>query len=151
MAHGLLSSRARSDYDPSRDEEEARLSPRTLSLSLLLSALLASSAAAQTTIRVPADQPTIQSGIGAAAPGDTVLVAPGTYVERINFSGKAITVTSETGPAGTVFALSENATSIQWLIRRAVESQSGQAIYHSKDGAATLGNPDLAPTLTFEF
>jgi hypothetical protein len=76
--------------------------PRMVSAVVLLSVLLASSAAAQTTIRVPADQPTIQMGIGAAAHGDTVLVAPGTYVERINFSGKAITVVSEAGPAATV-------------------------------------------------
>jgi hypothetical protein len=75
---------------------------RALSSALLFTALLAGSAAAQTTIRVPADQPTIQAGIDAAIPGDTVLVAPGTYVERISFLGKAITVQSETGPAGTV-------------------------------------------------
>ncbi|MGH7303685.1 MAG: right-handed parallel beta-helix repeat-containing protein [Candidatus Rokuibacteriota bacterium] len=78
------------------------MSPKVPSLALLLTALLASPAVAQTTIRVPADQPTIQAGIGAAAPGDTVLVAPGTYVERISFLGKAITVASEAGPAGTV-------------------------------------------------
>jgi hypothetical protein len=48
-------------------------------------------------------------------------------------------------------ALSSNAASIQWLIRRVVEGQNGHAIYHSKEGAATLGNPDLAPTLKFEF
>jgi len=34
-------------------------------------------------INVPGDQPTIQTGLNAAAFGDTVLVAPGTYFENI--------------------------------------------------------------------
>ena len=55
-----------------------------------------------TTIRVPSDQPTIQSAINVATFGDTVLVAPGTYFENINFAGKAITVTSESGPQVTI-------------------------------------------------
>jgi Right handed beta helix region len=55
-----------------------------------------------TTIRVPADQPTIQSAINVATNGDTVLVAPGTYFENIDFHGKAITVTSEVGPEVTI-------------------------------------------------
>jgi hypothetical protein len=53
-------------------------------------------------IRVPADQPTIQSAITAASNGDTVQVAAGTYVENLNFSGKAINVTSVQGPAVTI-------------------------------------------------
>jgi hypothetical protein len=56
-------------------------------------------AAAPVTIHVPADQPTIQAAIDAAANGDTVLVSDGTYKENINFKGKAITVTSVNGPA----------------------------------------------------
>src|ERR1035438_8152332 len=59
-------------------------------------------ALAQKTIHIPTDQPTIQGGINAAVPGDTVLVAPGTYDENIDFKGKAITVSSSAGPATTI-------------------------------------------------
>jgi len=58
--------------------------------------------AMSTTIHVPADQPTIQAGIDSAVNGNTVLVAPGTYLENINFLGKAIHVKSKHGPAVTV-------------------------------------------------
>jgi len=45
-------------------------------------------------IRVPEDSETIQGAISDARNGDEVLVAPGTYVESIDFRGKAITVAS---------------------------------------------------------
>src|SRR4051812_28860862 len=54
------------------------------------------------TIRVPADAPSIQQAIDAAAIGDTVLVSPGTYTENITFRGKVITVESEQGPEVTI-------------------------------------------------
>ena len=49
-------------------------------------------AAIGATIRVPADYPDIQTGIDVTAPGDTVLVAPGTYVERIEYRGWVLDV-----------------------------------------------------------
>lgn len=45
--------------------------------------------------RVPAEHRTIQEAIDSAAPGDTVLVAPGRYLENIRFHGKGIVVASE--------------------------------------------------------
>lgn len=78
----------------------------TLRFSLLVCfALLATASMAQAaTINVGPGQTytTIQSGIDAANPGDTVLVAPGTYNENIDFKGKAITVTSSGGAASTI-------------------------------------------------
>jgi hypothetical protein len=51
--------------------------------------------------RVPGDFSDIQSAINAAATGDTVLVAAGSYTGSLNFSGKAITVQSADGPTAT--------------------------------------------------
>jgi parallel beta-helix repeat protein len=51
---------------------------------------------------VPADYASIQSAIDAAVNGDVVLVSPGTYVERLDFLGKAITVASVSGPEVTI-------------------------------------------------
>ena len=110
--------------DP-RGEKPARAVCGQLSyLACLLALLLATlGASAQTTINVPAQQPTIQAGINAANNGDTVLVAAGTYKENINFNGKAITVVSASGAVSTtiqgdgttavvLFANNENRSSV---------------------------------------
>ncbi|HEX6810107.1 MAG TPA: hypothetical protein VF384_00665 [Planctomycetota bacterium] len=67
----------------------------------LAAAALPALAAAQATIFVPTMHPTIQGAILAAANGDKVVVLPGTYVERIDFLGKAITVQSASGATVT--------------------------------------------------
>ena len=61
---------------------------------LIALAFLSATGIAQSTIHVPSDISTIQAAIDAAKNGDTILVAPGTYTENIDFKGKAITVTT---------------------------------------------------------
>lgn len=53
------------------------------------------------TIYVPSDYPSIQRAINASVNGDVIIVNPGTYVENINFKGKAIIVMSSGGPLVT--------------------------------------------------
>jgi hypothetical protein len=92
------------------------LQPWTSATILLLGGFLTGTSEAAT-IRVPADAPTIQAGIAASANGDTVLVAPGTYFERINFLGKAITVASEQGPELTTIDGRRTGTVVTFLSR----------------------------------
>ena len=64
--------------------------------------LLLASFATAYTIHVPSDYSLIHYAIGAAQDGDTVLVAPGSYVGGFSFQGKNIVVRSSAG-AGSTF------------------------------------------------
>ena len=71
-------------------------------LALVWIAILVGPATAQGVLTVPGQYSTIQDAINAALDGDTVLVAPGSYVETIDFIGKSVTVASVAGPDVTV-------------------------------------------------
>jgi hypothetical protein len=64
---------------------------------LFLFSLLLPIPAGAATLHVPADYATIQGAINAASPGDEVRVDPGTYVENLDFLGKAVAVIGEQG------------------------------------------------------
>ncbi len=72
----------------------------------LLSSPIASLAVRAAVVRVPGDQPAIQAGINAAAGGDTVLVAAGTYSgpgnRDLGFGGKDLVLLADAGPSQTI-------------------------------------------------
>ncbi|HEX4998070.1 MAG TPA: choice-of-anchor D domain-containing protein [Terriglobia bacterium] len=82
---------------------------------VLVVILLSDAGFAQTIRRVPDDFATIQAGINAAQAGDTVLVSPGTYIENINFLGKAITVVSEGGRDLTIIDGAANGPVVRFV------------------------------------
>ena len=57
-----------------------------------LSLLLAPHPGDAAIINVPADQPTIQAAVTAAAPNDLIQVAAGTYTEQVLVSGKNLII-----------------------------------------------------------
>ncbi|HMN96752.1 MAG TPA: right-handed parallel beta-helix repeat-containing protein [Phycisphaerales bacterium] len=90
---------------PHRDapmRRESRLSPLAATVpAWFLLAAAAPCTLVAADLLVPEQFPTIQQAIGAAQTGDRVLVAPGTYVEAIDFLGKAIVVEGVAGAEET--------------------------------------------------
>jgi hypothetical protein len=112
-------------------------------------AFSATVAHAQVVRHVPQDYPTIQGAIAAASDGDSVLVSPGTYPERIDFLGKTITVESTGGPVATVIdggqmgtVVSLAAASGQTPILRGFTVRNGYA-FPGPGGVSAFGGPAL--------
>jgi hypothetical protein len=115
--------------------------------------LLASVSSVAATIRVPAQQPTIQAAIDAARNGDQVLVAPGTYFENINFEGKAIRVAAPSGRKVTIIDGGNAGSVVTFDSGEGLDSvlegftiQHGNAIVEGEGGGIYING--ASPTVT---
>jgi hypothetical protein len=98
---------------------------------ILIFVLLVTTCLYSTIINVPADQPTIQTGINVAVDTDTVLVQPGTYIENINYNGKLITVAS-------LFLTTQDTTYISQTIIDGNQNGSVVTFINDEDSTAVL-------------
>jgi len=107
-------------------------------LVLLLVLLLSPSAFADWKF-VPDDYPTIQAGIDAADPHDTVIIASGTYSgdgnRNIDFKGKPIVLLSASGPESTIIDCEGSEGNPQ----RAFWFHSGEDAHSAIDGFTITG------------
>jgi hypothetical protein len=101
-------------------------------------------------IRVPADYQLIQTAIDAAANGDTVLVADGTYKGSGNtdlrFRGKAITLISENGPQNCIIDCEGDRIFGMWIFDENVVV-SGFTITNSHFTAIQISAWNESPTI----
>ena len=112
-------------------------------LTIILSLLCMNTAIYAAVIHIPADQPTIQSGIDAAKNGDTVLVADGIYRGpgnvNINFKGKQITVKSVNGAEATIITCGRKADTRGFTFQNGETNSATLDGFTIKNGVHELG------------
>ncbi len=116
---------------------------RNMSIAFIIGWFWLSPATFAATIHVPADQPTIQSGIDAAENGDTVLVSDGIYTGagnvNISFSGKQITVKSRNGADATIIDCEETPNTRGFTFQSKETHDSVLDGFTIKNGVQDLG------------
>jgi len=93
-----------------------------LKLIMVLFFLLTPIIAQSAIIEVPKDFSNIQEAINSSSNGDTIIVAPGTYVENINFKGKAITIKSSGGAMNTVIDANQAGSCVVFYLNEGPDS-----------------------------
>jgi predicted outer membrane repeat protein len=83
------------------------------------------------TINIPEDYSTIQEGIDASEDGDEIIVAPGTYVENINFAGKAVIL-------GSLFYTTQDTSYISQTIIDGNQNDSVVIFENEEDSTSVL-------------
>jgi hypothetical protein len=115
-----------------------------------------SSAAAASTINVPADYPTIQAAINAAVNGDTIKVANGTYNEHINLLGKQITLQGQSpfttildgnGTGGSMVTMNSGETAATLVTGFLIREGNGRLIGTKRYGGGVYIAGGSDPTL----
>lgn len=117
---------------------------------VVLVPLLIAVCASASTIVVPLDRPTIQNAIESAVEGDSIVVMPGVYQERINFKGKGVKVVAQGGPSVT--SLTQTAANVPLVTFDSGESSnallSGFSIAEQVGGPIIYINGTASPTVS---
>ena len=104
------------------------------------------------TCHVPDDFATVQEAIDAVLDGDIIVLRPGIYAENIDFSGKAITVRSESGAGATVINGGGSGTAVtfnsgegedtvfQGITITNGSASEGGGIYCGEESSPTIAN-----------